>query len=91
MVSLDKEAVERANATALGLTTLRTCYMFIATLMLMSDILSHVNKLSLIFQMETIDFSKVNPLVESCINAVKMLKTTPGPAMRTIDTVIFSL
>ena len=47
----------------------------------MTDIMSHVNKLSLIFQMETVDFSKVKPLVDSCIKAVKDLKTTSGPAM----------
>ena len=66
LVSLDREASEQINATALGLATLRKTHMFISTVMLMSDILSHVNKLSLMFQMETIDFSTVNPIIESC-------------------------
>ena len=81
LVSLDREASERADATAVGLVTLCRNYMFVATIMFMSDIMSHVNKLSLIFQMETVDFSKVKPLVDSCIKAVKDLKTTSGPAM----------
>ena len=91
LVSLDREASERMNATALGLATLCKTHMFISTVMLMSDILSHVNKLSLMFQMETIDFSTVKPLIESCILAVKRLKTNPGPAVKSIDTVITAL
>ena len=85
LVSLDKEASEQMDATALGLVTLCKTYMFIATLMLMSDILSHVNKLSLMFQMESIDFSTVKPVLESCIKEVKNLKTNPGPAMKSTD------
>ena len=57
----------------------------------MSDILSHVNKLSLIFQMETIDFSNVNSLVELCIIAIKKLKANPGPAMKSTSSVIQQL
>lgn len=91
LVSLDREASERTDATAVGLVTLCRMYMFIATLMLMSDILSSINNLSLIFQMETVDFSKVKPLVESCIKSVKNLKTRPGPAVSSTDSVISSL
>ena len=82
------EASERADPTAVGLLTLCKTYKFVATLMLMSDILSHVNKLSLLFQMETIDFSTVNSLVETCIKEVKKLKSNPGPAMKSTDSVI---
>ena len=91
LVSLDKEASEKKNPTAIGLLALCKTYEFIATLMLMSDILSHVNKLSLIFQMETIDFSNVNSLVESCIIAMKKLKANPGPAMKSTSSVIQQL
>ena len=41
--------------------------------------------------METVDFSKVKPLVDSCIKAVKDLKTTSGPAMQTTDAVLVHL
>ena len=67
LVSLEREASERSNATALELASLCKTYMFVSTLMLMSDILSHLNKLLLVFQMENIDFSAVRPLVQSCI------------------------
>jgi len=88
LVCLDREASEQADATTIGLVTLCRNYMFVATIiMFMSDIMYHVNKLSLIFQMETVDFSKVRPLVDSCIKAVKDLKTTSGPAMQTTDAV----
>ena len=38
--------------------------------------------------METIDFSTVNSLVETCIKEVKKLKSNPGPAMKSTDSVI---
>ena len=88
LLSLDREASEQADPTAVGLLTLCKTYKFVATLMLMSDILSHVNKLPLLFQMETIDFSTVNSLVETCIKEVKKLKSNPGPAMKSTDSVI---
>ena len=46
LCSLEGEAYERSDPTALGLATLCKTYMFIATLMLMSDVLSHVTRLS---------------------------------------------
>ena len=65
--------------------------MFIATLMLISDVLSHVTRLSLLFQKEKIDFSQVQILVQFCIEAVQELARKPGPAMQTTDAVIQSL
>ena len=91
LVSLDREASERADATAVGLVTLCRNYMFVAIITFMSDIMSHVHKMSLIFQMETVDFFKVKALVDSCIKAVKNLKTTSGPAMQTTDAVLVRL
>ena len=89
--SLDKEASEKKNPTTIGLLALFKTYEFIATLMLMSDIFPLVNKFSLIFQTETIDFSNVNLLVELCIIAMKKLKANPGPAMKSTSSVIQQL
>ena len=72
LVNLDK----LHNSTTLGLAT----FMFEAMIMLMSDTLSHVNKLSLIFRMETIDFSTVKPLIDPCVQAEKV---NPGSAQST--------
>ena len=93
LLSLDREASEATDATAFCLATLCKTYMFIATLMLMSDIMSHVNKLSLVFQMESIDFSTVKPVLESCIKEVKNLKNNPGPAtcMKSTDSILTTL
>ena len=63
-------------------------YMFIAILLFMSDILSHVTKISLLFQSENVDYFQVQQLVGTYIEAIKELATSPGPAMLTIDTVI---
>ena len=88
LCSLEREASEQSDPTAMGLTKLCKTYMFIATLLFMSDILSHVTKISLLFQRENIDYSQVQQLVVTCIEAIKELATSPGPAMLTIDTVI---
>ena len=88
LCSLEREASEQSDPTAMGLTKLCKTYMFIATLLFMSDILSHVTKISLLFQRENVDYSQVQQLVGTCIEAIKELATFPGPAMLTIDTVI---
>ena len=67
LCSLEREASERSDPTAMGLAKLCKTYMFIATLLLMSDILSHVTKISLLFQRENIDYSQVQQLVGTCI------------------------
>ena len=86
--SLEREASERCEPTAMGLAKLCKTYMFIATLLFMSDILSHVTKISLLFQRENVDYSQVQQLVGTCIEAIKRLANSPGPAMLTMNTVI---
>ena len=44
-----------------------------------------------VIQQEVIDFSTVKPLVESCTLAIKKLKTNPGPAIRSTDSLIPNL
>jgi hypothetical protein len=65
--------------------------MFIASVMLFSDVLSHVTKLSLLFQRKNSDFAQIQPLVLSCIEGVQQLGEHPGPAMRDTDNVIRKL
>lgn len=88
---MEREASEQSDPTALALATLCKTYTFVATLMLMSDVLFHVTRLSLLFQKEKIDFAQVQILVRSCIEAVRQLESKPGPAMKSTDTVIQSL
>ena len=88
LCSLEREASERSDPTAMGLSKLCKTYMFIATLLFMSDILSHVTKISLLFQSENVDYFQVQQLVGTYIEAIKEFATSPVPAMLTIDTVI---
>ena len=90
LVSLDKEA-EGKKATAIGLLSLCRTSMFIATLMQMSNVLSHVNKLCLTFQRETIDFSNVKCHIELCTESVKKSKSNLRSAMRLTNALITSL
>ena len=43
---------------------------------------------SLVFQKETIEFAQVKPLVESCIKLISDVKTNPGPALTSTESVI---
>ena len=88
LTSSERETSEHSDPTALGLTTLCRTYLFVASLMLMSDVLSHVTKLSLLFQREKIDLAQIQPLVLSCIEGIQQLSNTPGPAMRETDMII---
>ena len=45
LTSSERESYERSDPTALGLATLFRTYKFVASVMLMTDMLSHVTKL----------------------------------------------
>ena len=72
LCSLEREASERSDPAAMGLSTLCKTYMFIATLLFMSDIHSHVTKISLLFQSENVDYSQVQKE-----HALKLSKSSP--------------
>ena len=59
------------------------CYstFFVASLSLFADVLSHVGKLSQIMQNSTLDFSVLQPVIDSCIHCVEDQKNTPGKYM----------
>ena len=58
---------QAVNPTAVGLRTVMARYNFFASLLLLNDVLSAINRLSLIFQYSTIDFTIVPPLLNSTI------------------------
>ena len=52
VISLGREAEERHDVTAAGLHHIVTEYKFVATMLLLCDVLPTVNRLSLLFQAE---------------------------------------
>lgn len=69
VISLGREAEERHDVTAAGLHHVITQYKFVATMLLLCDVLPTVNRLSLLFQSEWIDFSSILKYVNSSLQA----------------------
>ena len=79
----EQEAVN--NAMAAGLAKAVTTYEFVACIFLMYDILPSLNRLSLTFQCKDIDFSVIQPRVQSTISFLQSLKTNDGPIMKQLS------
>ena len=69
ITSLQKEATERNDAQALGLSKFICTYQFVASLYMMSDILPILSHLSRLFQKKSLDFT---------VTQLEILKTVPG-------------
>nr|XP_006823127.1 PREDICTED: uncharacterized protein LOC100368807 [Saccoglossus kowalevskii] len=88
IVSLEREASERGDATAAGLSVFMKQYNFIATLYLLSDVLPHLTKLSLLFQRRYLDLSLIDPVLSSTITIISQLIHHEGEYTRSVDDVI---
>ena len=88
ITSLQKEATERNDAQALGLSKFICTYQFVASLYMMSDILPILSHLSRLFQKKSLDFSLIKPLVKSTVTQLEILKTVPGSFFKQVDGVI---
>ena len=91
ITSLEREAVERNNAEALGLVTFITKYKFIAALYMFSDVLPPLASLSRAFQRHNIDFTIVKPLVSGTKATVDALLLTPGEFYKSLPSVLVEL
>ncbi|XP_022106967.1 zinc finger protein 862-like [Acanthaster planci] len=78
IVTLQREGTERTDTRALGLNRLVTTYKFTATMLLLCDVLPHINALSKAFQKKDSDYTLVHELVTSTITTLKSLKETDG-------------
>jgi hypothetical protein len=65
---------QQSDPTALGLYKVATRYSFFASLLLLSDVLTAVNRLSMAFQRANIDFTIINPLLISTMTTVEKLQ-----------------
>ena len=71
ITSLEREATERGEPTAVGLVRVGKTYYFIASCYLLNSVLPHINQLSLVFQAKSIDLTLLRPTLSSTIEAIK--------------------
>ena len=78
ITSLECEASEHHDAQALGLATFVKSYKFVATLLMLADVLPPLANLSRAFQKKDLDYTLVKPLVCGVRATLQNLKTTSG-------------
>ncbi|XP_070559661.1 zinc finger protein 862-like isoform X2 [Ptychodera flava] len=78
IVSLERESEERHDATATGLAMFLKQFNFVASILMLSDVLPHLTRLSLMFQKKDVDVTILDTIISSTITAIRTLKTQPG-------------
>ena len=91
LTSLDREVSERSEPTASGLLNFLKKYFFIAALSLFADVLPFLSKLSRTLQSSSLDFSILQPVVDSCISNIVKQANSPGKYFTELDEVIATL
>ncbi len=91
ITSLEREAAERGQALAVGLSRVVKQYKFLFTLYMMCDILPIVSHLSRVFQASTLDLSTLDKMVSSTIESLQLLCDQPGVFIRKLDSDLTSL
>ena len=71
IMSLEREGTERHEPAAVGLVRFVKTYYFVACCKLLSKVLPHINRLSLLFQFEDIDRSAIQPNLNATILAIE--------------------
>lgn len=69
---------QQSNPTAIGLLKVMTRYNFLASLLLLDEVLSAVSRLSLAFQRATIDLTVISPLLSSAIDTLERIQQVPA-------------
>ena len=90
ITSLEREAEERGEPVAIGLSRVVQQYKFIATLYMMCDVLPKVSRLSCIFQFSTIDMSTLDTRVSTTVESLKLLNNQAGEFSRKLDSDLLS-
>ena len=83
VVALEHEAT--SNPTARGLLAEVQQYKFIMVTHMLLDILPFLSRMSKVFQTESVDFSKIKPIVDCTVSALKDLKECPGINVDNLD------
>ena len=88
LTNLEYQATENGDPTALGLFTTVKSFKFVSCLLLLSDILPQLSRISLLFQKSDIQFSVVQSVVQATIATISDLIDNPGPNMHKLDQVL---
>jgi len=83
VIALEHEAT--TNASAKGLLTEVQQFKFIMCTHLLMDILPFLSRISKVFQCQSVDFSKISPIVDSTVNALNDMKESPGVYVEMLD------
>ena len=78
ITSLEREASERHDAQAPGLATFIKSFKFVATFLMLADVLPPLANLSRTFQRKDLDYTLVKPLVSGTKATLQNLKVTSG-------------
>ena len=73
---------QQEDPTAIGLYKVMATYSFFASLLLLDEVLSAVNRLSLAFQRSVIDLTTISPLLHSTVHALENIKCEPTDAFK---------
>ena len=71
IASLEREGSERHEPAAVGLVKFVKTYYYVACCKLLSKVLPHINRLSLLFQREDIDLSAIQRHLNATIHAIR--------------------
>ena len=88
---MEREAEERDDVTAAGLHHVLTDYKFVATMLLLCDVLPTVNRLSLIFQVQQIDSTGVPRYVQSDISKLETITSKDDNSLKSIGNYVQQL
>ena len=76
--SLHREAEQRSDAKALGLSNLISEYRFVCTMLLLCDVLPHITYLSKAFQIADSDYSIIARMLSTTLQSLETLQHTDG-------------
>lgn len=85
IAGLEREASERKEPAAVGLVKFVKTYYFIACCKLLSKILPHINRLSLLFQREDVDLSAIRPNLNATVHAIRLYRESDIEAEQLIE------
>ena len=85
IVSLEREGSERDEPAAVGLVKFVRTYYFVACCKLLSKVLPHINRLSLLFQREDVDLSAIQPNLNAAIHAIEQYRDSDVGAQQFIE------
>lgn len=78
VAALEREAAEKNEATAVGLLKFMKSYEFVGSLLMFSDVLPILSKLSKAWQKKDINFTVIKEILEATKQTLTQLKNHPG-------------